>query len=155
MKFSTKEDIEVPIDHVFAQVSDFPYFERTALRRGAEMQRVDDLTAIGPGMAWDVAFELRGKRRELELELTRYDPPNSLVMSSRSASLGGYLLVDLIALSRGRTRLSIDIELLPQNLSARLLVQSLKQARGNLYKRFNLRVAEYAKDMEDRLKRPV
>jgi hypothetical protein len=69
--------------------------------------------------------------------------------------LGGNMVVDLMALSRSRTRLVLDIELKPENLSARLLVQSLKLARGNLTKRFRLRAAEYAIDVEDRYKRSV
>ncbi len=35
MKFSTRKDIDAPIDHVFASVSDFQVYERAAMRRGA------------------------------------------------------------------------------------------------------------------------
>jgi len=61
--------------------------------------------------------------------------------------------VDLVALSRGRTRLSVDLALEPRSISGRLMVQSLKLARNNLTKRFRLRVADYAVDLEDRYKR--
>ena len=150
MKFSAKEDIEAPIEFVFAEISDFQAFERSALRRGAEVQRVVDKPAPGVGMAWDVSFKLRGKARELQMELTDFTPPHGMVLSSRSPSMGGHLVVDLVALSRGRTRMGVDISLEPKNLSSRLLVQSLKLARGNLTKRFKLRVAQFAKDIEER-----
>ena len=42
MKFSTREDIEAPVDHVFAEVSDFAGFERRALRHGADITRLDE-----------------------------------------------------------------------------------------------------------------
>lgn len=153
MQFSTKEDIEAPIDYVFTELSDFHSFERSALRRGADVQRIDNKTSNGPGMAWDISFKLRGKTRDLQMELTEYDPPTGMVFSSRSASMGGTMTVDLVPLSRGRTRMSLDILLQPKNLSAKLLVQSLKLARNNLAKRYKLRIAEFAMDLEDRYKR--
>ncbi len=153
MKFSAREDIEAPIDFVFDQVTDFQAFERSALRRGAEVQRVDALPDPGIGMAWDVAFKLRGKMRELKMELTNLDAPNGLVLSSRSPAMGGDMVVDLVALSRARTRLSLDLELKPVNLSSRLLVQSLKLARSNLTSRYKLRVAGFARELEDRYDR--
>ncbi|MEO3416545.1 SRPBCC family protein [Roseovarius sp. CAU 1744] len=153
MKFSAREDIEAPIEFVFAQVTDFQALERSALRRGAEVQRVDGNSEPGVGMAWDVSFKLRGKMRELKTELTRLDAPNSVVLSSRSKAMGGHMVVDLVALSRGRTRMSMDLELKPINLSSRLLVQSLKLARGNLTGRYKLRIADFARDIEDRYTR--
>lgn len=152
MKFVAHEDVEAPIEFVFDQMSDFPAIERSALRRGAEVQRVDNGPDKVPGMAWDVAFDLRGKRREMMLELAEIDPPNGIVVSSRSPNMGGQMLVDLVALSRARTRISLEIEMKPKTLSARLLVQSMKLARSNLTRRFKGRVADYAKDLEDRFK---
>ncbi|MCZ4353106.1 SRPBCC family protein [Roseovarius aestuarii] len=153
MKFSTREDIEAPIEYVFSQVSDFPGLERSALRRGAEVQRVDELRRLGPGMIWDTAFDLRGKRRRMQVELVEMDPPNSMRLVSRAATLHGELWVDLVAMSRGRTRLTLAAELTPQNLSARLMLQSLKLAKSSVTKRFEIRVATYARDLEDRYSR--
>lgn len=150
MKFSTNEDIEAPIEAVFDMLSDFEHFERAALRRGAEVQRVDDMTVPGPGMTWDAVFELRGKRRELQLEMVTYDRPNEMVLESTSPGMLGQMSFELIALSRGRTRVKVELEVKPLNLSARLLVQSLKLAKKKLAQRYKLRIAEYAKGMEDR-----
>lgn len=152
MKFSAKEDIEAPIDFVFQQVTDFEAFERSALRRGAEVQRVDTLPAVGPGMKWDASFTLRGRARAIKVELLSMERPNGVVVGSTSPSLGGEFVVDLVALSRGRTRMSVELELSPRSLSGRLLIQSLKLARSKLSKRFRTRVAEHAEEIEDRFK---
>lgn len=153
MKFSTREDIEAPIEYVFAQVSDFQGLERSALRRGAEVQRVDDMGGTGPGMIWNTAFDLRGKRRNAQIELVEMDPPHSMRLVSRAATINGDLWIDLVAMSRGRTRLSLAAELTPQTLAARLVLQSLKLAKSNVTKRFEVRVASYARDLEDRYAR--
>ncbi len=153
MKFSTREDIEAPIDFVFDQISDFEAFERSALRRGAEIERRDDLKAPGPGMAWEAKFRWRGRERELEFELTTLDKPDKMVMTSLSNAMGGYLKIDLVALSRGRTRIHYIVEIKPKNLTSRLLIQSLKLARGRLNKKFHKGVQDYGKELESRYRR--
>jgi hypothetical protein len=153
MKFSTNEDIDAPIDAVFEMLSDFETFERAAIRRGAEVQRLDDMSVPGKGMRWAAVFDLRGKRRELELEMVTYDRPNEIVLESTSPGMLGQMSFDLISLSRSRTRVKVELEVKPLNLSARLLVQSLKLAKKSLTQRYKLRVAEYAKSMEDRYAR--
>jgi hypothetical protein len=153
MIFTTREDIEAPIDFVFAQVSDFAVLERSILRRGAEVQRKVDRTPPAAGMIWDTSFDLRGRQRQLEVTLTAYEPPSGMRFEGVAKSLNCDLVVELVALSRGRTRLALTSELKPQNLSARLMVQSLKLARGNVTKRFEMRVASYAKELEDRYMR--
>ena len=153
MEFSSHEDIEAPIDFVFAQVSDFPSLERSALRRGADVQRTDDLTANGPGMTWSASYKFRGKQRKTQLELLHYDPPNGMSFVTRSNAFTGDADVDLVALSRTRTRLTLSFELKPQSLSARLLVQSLKLARGSLSRKMDARVRAFARDLEERYHR--
>lgn len=150
MKFSSTEDIEAPIDSVFSMLSEFEIYERSAIRRGIEVQRVGEHETTVVGMAWDARFTLRGKERDIKLTLAKYDAPNTMRFDSESQGLSGVLTLDLLALSAGRTRLSITLELAPKTLSARLLVQSMKLAKSNLTKRFKWKVAEYAKGMEER-----
>lgn len=152
MEFSTKEDIEAPIDRVFAAISDFDMIERSVLRRGVEVRRTDRRDGPGEGMTWDAAFKFRGKMREAKVVLTRYDPPNAMVFHTVSGGLETHTVVDCVALSRSRTRISMEVALQPKTLSARLLVQSLKLAKGSITKKFRVRAADYAKDLEDRLK---
>ncbi|MGM0742357.1 MAG: SRPBCC family protein [Pseudomonadota bacterium] len=153
MKMSAQEDIEAPIAFVYEQITDFPGFERQALRRGAEVVSVESPTALAPGLAWDVSFKLRGKQRKIQIEVKQLDPPNGLVIASRAPTIGGDMVVDLVALSRSRTRMSIAIAMEPKTLSGRLMVQSMKLARKTLTRRLRKRVSEYALDMEERHKR--
>ena len=150
MKFSTKEDIDAPIDEVFEMLCEFDNFERAAMRRGAEVRRVDTKTEPGTGMKWEAAFDMRGKRREIEVEMVTFDQPTEICLESRSPGLLGTVSFELLALSRSRPPIPASLELKPKTLSARLLVQSLKLAKTSLTKKFKRRVAEYAKDMEER-----
>lgn len=152
MKFTTKEDIEAPIDAVFAAVSNFAAIERSALRRGARIQRVDRKTHPTTTIAWDVGFMFRGKKRDMLVELTQIEAPNHLLVQSLSGGLEGEVSVDLVALSKNRTRMAIEIELKPKSLSSRLMVQSMRLAKTKLTKRFSLKVAGFATDIEDRYK---
>jgi len=150
MQFSTKEDIEAPVDAVFEMLCDFESFERSAMRRGAEVQRLDRLTEPGVGMMWHALFQLRGKRREIELEMVTFDRPNEIVLESTSPGIIGQMRFELMALSRSSTRVIVSLEVKPLNLSARLLVQSMKLAKASLTRKYKLRVSEYAQGMEDR-----
>ncbi|WP_322867600.1 SRPBCC family protein [Aquicoccus sp. G2-2] len=153
MKFKTREDIAAPIDYVFGAISDFEGFERQALRRGAEVARLDELEEPGEGMGWHIAFPFRGKRREMDVELVDYSPSTRMLLDSRMPGMNGEMSVELMALSKGRTRLELVIEFRPETLAARLLVQSIKLARSSLNKRLQLRVADFAKNTEDRYTR--
>ena len=153
MKFHIKQDIEAPIEFVFAQMTDFKAFERAAMRRGAEVQRSRDGSDGAIGTAWDATFQMRGKEREVKIEVTEYDSPNRIVVSSRAPSMGGDLVVELLALSRNSTRVDTNLQLAPKNLTAKLLVQSLKLARKNVTKRLNARLAAYAVEVETKYKK--
>lgn len=152
MQFSAKQDIEVPIESVFAAVTDFDGFTTQALRRGAEVVRVDTLTGPCAGMTWQVGFEFRGKRRDMEIELLEVVRPSDLKMRSTTSGLDGHMTLELVALSKQRTRLGIELELAPNTLSARLLIQSLKLARGSLSKRLRKRLEGFARATEERFR---
>ena len=150
MQFTTKEDIDAPIEAVFEMLCDFEVFERAAMRRGAEVQRLEKVKEPGLGMGWQAKFDYRGKRRELELEIVEFKRPDGLAVASTSPGMLSRTSFDLMALSKTKTRVNVSLELKPQVLSARLLVQSLKLAKATLSKRFEKRVADYARSMEER-----
>lgn len=148
MKFSTKEDIEAPIDYVFARVTDFNGFERQALRRGADIKRIDEGVQPTVGAAWQVAFKFRGKDRKMKATIAQMDVPTVLQIDTAANGITGESLIELVALSRNRTRLSVTMDLSPQSLTARLLLQSLKLAKNNLTRKFKMRITDFAEDVE-------
>ena len=153
MQLSAMEDIEAPLDRVFAALTDFEAIERQAMRRGATVRRKDSVAGPAAGMAWHAGFAFRGKTREADITLTVYTPPERMVFHSVVGGLETETVIELVALSRSRTRITLVSELMPKTLSARLLVQSLKLARGGIEKRFRKRMASHAKDLEDRMRR--
>lgn len=143
MKFVAREDIGRPAGEVFAALSDYAAFERMALRRGADVARKPGKTP-----AWDVRFRLRGRMREVVLEVVRLDPPASIGIGGRSANLDMSLAAELLALSRTRTRLTIELDVRPRTLTARILLQPLKLARARALRRFRQRVHDLAVAIE-------
>ncbi len=143
MRLETRSDIDAPIDFVFAGVSDFPAFERRALREGAAVTR-QDTGAVQVGSAWDIAVPMRGRDRRFAAVLTAMTAPDGYVVTTQSDGLTITTQVALIALARNSTRVAVTIDLAAQTLTARLLVQSLKLAKGRLTDRIAARVQDYA-----------
>lgn len=153
MQLTATEDIEAPVERVFAELSNFEAIERQAMRRGIEIKREDDLTAPGAGMCWKAGFTFRGKTRNAEIALSEFTAPEQMVFDSVSGGLETVTKIEVMALSRGRTRINLATELKPKTLSARLLVQSLKLAKGGVDKKFRTKMAGFAKDLEIKLKK--
>jgi len=151
MHFETREDLDCSISQAFAAITDFESFERSAIRRGIEVQRIGTLAPSQGDLAWDAAFVFRGTQRNMHLSLTDFDPPNAITLAASGNGMTGDMQVELLALSPRRTRMSVALSLTPKTLAARLLVQSLKLARNKLNRKFRLRVAEFAKLTEERL----
>ena len=69
MQFTSVQDINAPLEHVFEQISDFDSYEAYAMRIGATVERRDQLVQKQAGMCWHFRGELRGKDREIDIEL--------------------------------------------------------------------------------------
>ena len=150
MDFSTRYDVEAPIEFVWTQAANFTVLERQALRRGADVERKDNLATPGVGAEWDIRFQFRSKDREVNAKITTFDAPNRYTVISTSGSIDGVCVVDLVALSPKRTRLTVTLDLTAKSLGSRLMLQSLKMAKSGLNKRFEDRVASMASDIQDR-----
>lgn len=144
MKLSTREDIDAPIGTVFQAVTDFDGFERQMLRRGIDVTRDDSCPADQAGARWSASFSWRGRQHDLDAELVAIEIDQGYAIESRSGGVVCMGVVDLVALSKGRTRLFVSLDLRPTTLSSRLFVQSLRLAKGSLTRRLKARVADFA-----------
>ncbi|WP_371169485.1 SRPBCC family protein [Aliiroseovarius sp. 2305UL8-7] len=150
MKFKTREDIEATIEQVFEAVSDFDGMERAALRRGADVSRLDSLSQPGPGMRWNAKFPYRNRTRSADMELISYEAPHQLELFTKVSGIEATVEIELLSLSRNRTRMNLSVDMRPKTIPARLLLQSMKLARASLVRKFRKRVAKYAESIEDR-----
>jgi uncharacterized protein YndB with AHSA1/START domain len=150
MQFSTQQDIEAPIETVFENMTSFEVYETAAMRRGAEVRRKDTLSSPGVGAQWDVRFMLRGKERDVAVEIVTFVPPTDLVIGLGSRNITGSVRCELFPLSKTRTRMIVAAQIKPLTLPARLLIQSLKLTKKTLAEKYKSRIADYAADIEAR-----
>ena len=150
MKLSTREDIEAPIAKVYDAVTDFDSFERQMLRRGIDVARDERCPPPNTGARWQARVKWRKRQHDVDAELVSVDPGNGYAIESRSAGIICMAVVDLVALSKSRTRLLVSLDLKPTTLSSRLFVQTLKLTKGSLMRRFKQRVASFAETIQNR-----
>ncbi|MCI2395451.1 SRPBCC family protein [Aliiroseovarius sediminis] len=153
MKLKTREDIEATLEQVFEALSDFDGMERAALRRGADVTRTDTLPAPGQGMTWHATFPYRNRMRAADMMLKTYEAPHQLVLFSKVSGVEATVEVELLSLSRNRTRMILSIDMRPKTIPARLVIQSMTLARNAILRRFRKRIANYALSIEDRYRR--
>lgn len=129
MEFTACEDIESPIEYVFDQVTDFPTFERSIMRRGGDVERVAGGDAAAVGTKWRVNFRMRGKERTVAGQIVQVDKPNGLTIEVKSKNADGAMVVELVALSKARTRLIVIAEAAPKTIPAKLFSIAALYAR--------------------------
>lgn len=150
MKLSGRTDIGAPIGFVFDFLTDFDGWERTAMRRGADVNRTDKLRVPGVGMTWQARFAWRGRERQVQVRLTQIAGPGHMALEFDGPSVEGTLHVELVELAAKRTRMLMQVEAKPRTLPARLLMQSMRLAKAKLQKRYDARLASIARDIEQR-----
>tara|TARA_R110002096_G_scaffold47539_33_gene126839 strand:+ start:7473 stop:7946 length:474 start_codon:yes stop_codon:yes gene_type:complete len=150
MKFTTKEDIEAPLAYVYGALSDFEYWERAAMRRGADIERTDSLRTPGAGMGWKVAFDYHGKPRDLEVELLMLEHGQRITFDATGNPAGAGLDIELVEMGPKRTRVSVEVDIKPKSLAARVFLQSLRLAKAKVQRKYEVRIAQVAAEIEDR-----
>jgi len=153
MKLMMRQDIEAPVAFVYKVLTDFDGWERSAMRRGADVNRTDKLRQPGPGITWIAKFFLRGKDRTVSIRIDAMDPPGHLALFVFSPIVEGKCRLDLLELAAKRTRLHIDIDTKPKTLAAKLYFQSLKLAKGRVDRNMRKRTAALATEIEERFRR--
>lgn len=150
MKIASRQDIEAPPDYVFRTLMDFDSWERSAMRRGADVARTDKLQTAGVGSAWLVRFRFRGKERKLAVKLTGLDAPSRLSFVLSGTLFDATCSLDLMELGVRRTRMVVVSEAKANTLAARLILQSLRLAKTKVQRRVDGRISAVALEIEER-----
>jgi hypothetical protein len=144
MKFSTRQDVQAPIEDVFGRATNFDRFERVLKRQGHDVRRVPTPENEQAVMCWQAVVDYRGKTRNIRANLAEISPPNRFCMTSKINGVESVLEVDFVAITPSKSRMIVGLELSPKTLAARLFVQSLKLGKSNLDRKFADRVERYA-----------
>ena len=147
MKFVATEDIAAPAEAVWSQISDFERFEERAQGSGAGLVRTPPGPA-GRGTVWRGEAEVMGRRRRVAITLAEVDAPRRLAGAAEAEGVKVDFVVGIQDLGPELTRLTVTTEARACSLAARLLLQSAKLARGQMARRYEGRVADFAASIE-------
>ena len=147
MNLTTREDIDAPIGKVYEAVTDFERFEKRLMRRGIDVLRDDTCPPPNPGAKWKISADWKGKTYDIDAELISIETPDGFAMEAHSSGLICVGVVDLVALSKARTRLLVSLDIRATTFSSKLLLQSLRFAKGSVIGRFKSRVTEFAREL--------
>lgn len=151
MKLSARKDIDAPVADVFDICTDTATWERAALRRGVEIERKDTLSSFAPGMHWAIGFLWREKRRAAEVKLLSAERPTSMKFHAFGSLMDVMIEAEFVALSVRKSRIILRTEIKPRNLSARVIVQSLKLARGRIEAKYEAKLGQLAQELEQKI----
>lgn len=135
MKFKAAEDIDAPVELVFERFCDFTQIEAELRGKGAQIARVGGWKTAKSGSAWAGSVKVRGRARQIESTITQIEKDDCLVIESRIGGMETHYELTFRALTPKRARVTATLELKPATLSARLVIQTLKLARGRVLQR--------------------
>ncbi|SHJ69053.1 Polyketide cyclase / dehydrase and lipid transport [Palleronia salina] len=148
MKISTRRDVDVAPDRVFAALTDFTRFEQKARAAGAQ---VDLTNGESRGMAaWRVRFDYRGRSRKADLRVVTYDPDTQLAIKAELDGIHTLFNVEVMEVAPNCARMFVSLDIRPTTMKGRLLVQSLKLAKTSMTRRLDRRLDQFAREIERR-----
>jgi len=148
MKFKVSEDVDAPQAMVWARFVDFTTLEDDARGRGATVTRVGNWTDAAEGVAWRGDVTVRGRSRPLAAKVTRHAPEDLCLIESRIGGMNCTYEMTFVPLAAEVTRVALVLELSADTLTARLLLQTLKLARGRVLQRLQGVIARQGNAVE-------
>ncbi|MEO8531938.1 MAG: SRPBCC family protein [Deltaproteobacteria bacterium] len=150
MRFSARRDIESSAEDVFAFLTDYAGHESLAARRGVRIERIEKPGGSADRPAWSAEFQYGGRERKITIAVTNAVAPERLESDVYYQGLDVQVEVELVPLARTRTRMITKIDLIPQSIKARLVVQSLRLAKATIQRRLERRLETLAAEIETR-----
>ncbi|PWK60115.1 hypothetical protein [Roseicyclus mahoneyensis] len=148
MKFKVSEDVDAPRALVWARLTDFSGFEQDARGRGATVTRVANWTSPAEGVEWRGEVTVRGKLRPVSAKVTRLVAEETCVIESRIGGMECLYEMTFVALTPEVTRVALVLDLSAQTLTARLILQTMKLARGRVVQRLQGMIARQGNAVE-------
>jgi len=82
------------------------------------------------------------------VEVTEMTAPERLVLDGRIGDMDGQLQMAATALSPDRTAFAVTLDLAPRSLRTRLMMQSIRLARGRIQDRMDRQLRRFARRVE-------
>lgn len=148
MRLKAIHQIKAPKDYVFERISDFDSFERYIHEIGGTADRTDDVAGIQPGMSWHISGTFRKKHREVDLTLDHFHPSDKIKYAVETENMNAAIFFELSDTAAGETELALFIDPEARNISARLVLQSVKLAKKTIEKRITSRIEAFGNRIE-------
>jgi len=147
MRFSARQDVEAAAEDVFAFLTDYAAHENLAARRGVRIERIARERAPADCPAWKAEFNYGGRERDITIEVNSVKPSERIESDVQYQGLSVHIEMELVPLARTRARMIVRVDLKPQTIKARLVVQSLRLAKGTIQKRLEKRLETLATEI--------
>jgi hypothetical protein len=148
MKFKVSEDVDAPRRMVWDKMTDFTAMETDARGRGATVIRVGNWTELAEGVEWRGEVTVRGKVRPLSSRVARLVQEDICLIESRIGGMSCVYELSFVSLTPEVTRVAVVLDLSAQTLTARLILQTMKLARGRVMQRLQGIVARQGNAVE-------
>lgn len=132
MKFKVAEDVDAPLDFVYSRMADFSRLEDEIRGSGAELRREGNWTQAAEERAWKGSVTVRGKPRRIDAVIGHMAENDTILVESKVGGMDCSYEMTFYEMSPTITRIATVLELKPNTLSARLIIQTLKLARGRV-----------------------
>ena len=148
MRLSSSQIIGVPKDYLFERITDFDSFESYIHTEGGMAERTDNVAGTQSGMSWHVSGTFRKKQRNVDLTLENYAPSDKLKYVCETSSMNAAIFFELTEITPDQTELSLYIDPEARNISARLVLQSVKLAKKTIERRITQRIERFGNQIE-------
>lgn len=132
MKLKVAEDVDAPLGFVYVRMADFTRLEEEIRGRGAELKRDGNWTQAAAGCGWKGNVTVRGKPRRIDASIGHMAENDTILVESKVGGMDCTYEMTFYEMAPEITRVSTVLELKPNTLSARLVIQTLKLARGRV-----------------------
>ncbi|MEO1001020.1 MAG: hypothetical protein AAFW69_10545 [Pseudomonadota bacterium] len=143
MELSLTREIAVPEGWLRARVEGIDAHLPAAAARGWEIARVAG-TSVAPGSSWTASGRIRGRRVRGRVEITGADAEGWRFRGGGE----GFALTGRIgteALGPRKTRLTLEVALRPETLTARMMMPSLRLFRPRIARRIEAALRRLAR----------